>query len=375
MAAAIATGGWHSCAIAVAGELLCWGDDSEYQLGVEAGGHNDGGAERHVGFAKVLDRTEQVAAGGMHSCAIASWGGLYCWGNNAQAQVDGMLAEALERDRVELPVEAPVHVAAGAAHTCAVVDEGVVCWGSARFGQVGQTITDAPLSPELVPDTEDAVEVTAGARHTCARLESGRVQCWGELIAAASGARQPTATPVLVPNLEDATQIAAGAGHTCALRAEGSVVCWGFNGSGQLGHGTTRSSATPLPVIGLELSFEVRAGGAEREGELVGHTCALTKSFRVQCWGRNAEGQLGVGRAADMDTATVVLREPDDSGDDPYLRDMTAIAAGGFHTCAVDHHGRVLCWGDDTRDQLGEAPDDRASFGRATRVARFNERH
>src|SRR6185295_8087852 len=99
----------------------------------------------------------------------------------------------------------------------------------------------------------------------------------------------------------------AGAGHTCALKRGGGVACFGHNESGQLGDGTFQSRARAVDVDGLELSLQVSAGGAELDGELVGHTCVQTKGFYVSCWGRNAEGQLGIGRADDSPTPQVVL--------------------------------------------------------------------
>jgi alpha-tubulin suppressor-like RCC1 family protein len=44
-------------------------------------------------------------------------------------------------------------------------------------------------------------------------------------------------------------QVAArGNGHTCARRTDGTLHCWGFNGSGQLGDGTTDDRTAPTPV-------------------------------------------------------------------------------------------------------------------------------
>jgi alpha-tubulin suppressor-like RCC1 family protein len=368
----IAAGRTHTCAIAQAGELVCWGDDSDGQLGRsvldDAGQAFDAGAE---GIVPMIERAKEVTAGGAHSCTIGFDDKLYCWGRNADGEVDGRPSPAPTRAPVQVAIDTATNVAAGDAHTCAVVRYGVVCWGSARFGQSGRKVVDGGIAPGLVPGTEGAVEVTAGVRHTCARLQDGRVLCWGEQIDARSGKPKPGAEPVAVTDLEDATAISAGSGHTCALREGGAVVCWGANDSGQLGDGTRKSSAKPVNVMGLELSLDVSAGGTEKNGRLVGHSCALTKSFFVQCWGRNAEGQLGIGRAPDSPTATVVLGESGEGGDEPFLPDVTAISLGGLHSCAVDHDGPVRCWGDDTRRQLGQDEGNTPNFGRPVEVHRF----
>lgn len=371
----IAAGRAHTCVIAQAGELLCWGDDTDGQLGV--GALSDAGQAPDAldaDIAPVLVEAKQVTAGGAHSCAIRSNGKLYCWGRNAEGEVDGTASQEPTRKPVEIAIDTPTDVAAGAAHTCAVVDEGVVCWGSARFGQSGREVSENVLEPGLVPGTEGAAQVTAGVRHSCARLQDGRVLCWGELIEASSLKPQPSAEVVAIRGLNDAIEITAGAGQSCALREGGAVVCWGANDSGQLGDGTTDSSAIPVKVIGLDLSLHVGAGGTENNGELIGHTCALTKGFYVQCWGRNAEGQLGIGRAPDRLTATVVLGEPGEGGDEPLLPDVIAIAVGGIHTCAIDHDGPVRCWGDATLGRLGQRDGDTSTFGRAVEVRSFRRR-
>ena len=75
------------------------------------------------------------------------------------------------------------------------------------------------------------------------------------------------------------------------------------------------------------------------------HTCALVGNGTVQCWGLNSNGRLGV------DTATASSSTPVQvSG----LSDVTAIAAGGFHTCVVQG-GAAKCWGSNSQGQLGIA--------------------
>jgi len=211
------------------------------------------------------------------------------------------------------PLTGIASVDASELHTCAVTTAGgVKCWGSA-YGSI----------PVAVPGLSSGVAaVAAGSLHTCALTTAGGVKCWGE-----NFGNTPTDVPGATAGI---TAIAAGFLHSCALTASGGVKCWGSGGSGQLGNGTnTPYSASAVDVVGLTSGVTAIAAWND-------HTCALTTSGGVKCWGRNLDGELGDGTLTNRNSPVDVAS---------LTGGVTIIDAGTYFTCAVTVAGAVKCWG------------------------------
>lgn len=130
--------------------------------------------------------------------------------------------------------------------------------------------------------------------------------------------------------------IAAGIDFTCALRSDGVVRCWGLDTDGQLGNGTTTSTASAVTVALPAPAVSIAAGSA--------HACAIVNTNELYCWGANDAGQVGAGGAIVARPARVTDR-------------VRAVALGGAHSCLIDMDDQVMCWGANASGQLGTVVD------------------
>ena len=351
---------FNVCAILNDGVTKCWGENYD---GYGVGGVFLGvsGQQNSPTTVSAFDYLGQgirtIESGLRHSCAITNDGQLYCWGNNADGQVgNGNPSGWSTVVNVPLDLDPNVtaeSVALGNWHTCAILNDGSVkCWGWNSFGQLGDGTTTDRDTPVSVTLGSEAVSITSGGFHTCVILADGELNCWGSNGSGEIG--DGTTTDRTSPTAVDvgagmtAVSVEGGDNHTCAILNDGSVNCWGENGHNQIGDGTETDRHTPTAV---DLGANMTALSVEAAGRR--HQCAVLNDRSVKCWGANPYGQVGDGTTTDRTSPTAV-----DLG-----ANMTAVSISAYyyHTCAVLNDASVKCWGDGANGQIGDGDAGDAS--------------
>jgi alpha-tubulin suppressor-like RCC1 family protein len=290
--------------------------------------------------------------GHYHTCALVN-GGVRCWGENTYGELG---VDPASNASTSVPVQVTglttgvTAIAAGYQHTCALVNGGAQCWGYNLEGELGHQSSPtcsgflcSPVPVDVDGLTSGVTAIAAGWTHTCA-LVNGGVQCWGwnDLGELGDNSTTNSSAPVDVEGLTSGvTAIAAGDKHTCAL-VNGGVQCWGYNDFGELGHQSSQTCYSGLPCSTVPVDVEGLTSGVTAIAAGGYHTCALVNGG-AQCWGWNGYGQLGNGSTTDSTSPVRV------SG---LTSGVQAIAARSSYTCAVVDGG-AQCWGDNSYGELG----------------------
>lgn len=313
---ALTARGQQTCAL-VAGHIYCWGYNGFGALGTGLPYSELAANSWPLQVDLGTDTATALAVGGsgQHTCAIVT-GEVRCWGLNMNGALgDGTRDDSATPITVDLAGATPIAIATGSYHTCALVASGgfksIKCWGYNESGQLGNNATGDSLTPVTVHLTGEApLAIAAGSFHTCALLPSGGVRCWGNNRSGELGdgttEDRLTPVPVVFDDGVTATAIAAGSSFTCAIVTGGNVQCWGWDLNGALGNGVSAgSSPTPTPVdLALPLGLQVTAiaaGGMHACAWLVGGLGA-----GIRCWGNNDDGQLGIYSNEDQESPVPV---------------------------------------------------------------------
>jgi len=346
---ALAAAGYHSLALTASGSVYGWGDNAAGELG-------DGTlVNRYQPVATSIPTGTTVTAlagGGYFSLALTSAGQVLSWG----ADYDGQLGDGTKTTRdlpgsVALPSGTTVAaIAAGCNDSMALTSAGqVLTWGqntNGSLGNGGTTDSSVPVTAAL-PAGVTVTAIAAGCSFDLALASNGTLWAWGQgndgqLGNGTTPPYSTTPVEVAIPTGTDVTAIAADAFDGLALTSTGSVLTWGSNANGELGNGSTTSSAQPAYVhLPTGTVISAIAGGGFND-------LVLATTGEAFGWGLNTNGQVGDGGETQ---ALLPVRVAVPAG--TSVSRVAAASAGGFQDLALTSAGQVLAWGANFDAQLG----------------------
>ncbi len=348
VATAVSQGHRVACVVLSSGEVDCWGNNEEGQLG---NGTMASESDVPIKVSGITDATA-VGAGLNGACALLTSGEIDCWGANEEGRLgNGTTTTSFTPVTVSGITDATA-LAVGEDTGCAVLsDHSVKCWGSGSYGQLGDGSEEDALTPVTVSGITDADAIGSGNYNTCALLTDGHVDCWGENSFGrfGDGTETDSTTPVAMSSITDAVSLGVGESDNCVVLDGGSLACAGDDLYGQLGPEPEIStscktrekkcSVLPVPIGDVSNAMAVAVSGST--------VCALRSSGTVQCWGWGESDSLGDGETENT----------------PWVKTVTGITTATKITgemgniCALLSGGGVDCWGGDVWGELGDGSD------------------
>lgn len=247
--ASVSMGHTSACALTTTGTVMCWGGNSDGQLGTNV----TVGQSTHTPTAvkNLTGSFDAVAVGSSTACALGSDGAVHCWGSDTQGRRGdgGDTATPTDADPTSLYGDARTEfagLAVGPSSSCVVVTSGAMrCWGSghladSRFIFGSTTIGVATPATAGTPFLGNSMRsVSVGSDYACSvKASDGALICGGRNDHNLSS--PPAGTGYLA--------ISAGSLHACAVQSDQRLICWGNNGDGRVGDGTTTNPAAPSVV-------------------------------------------------------------------------------------------------------------------------------
>lgn len=224
----VSVGSAHSCAWTGAGELFCWGDGREGELGPN--GPSLQGPPGDPRFSSVpvtipFGASVLEAAAGEHFSCARNLGILQCWGSNDLGQLGTGDSTGNPKPELEMVAlgGAPLAIRVGKRSACALLLETIVCWGAGDGGTLGNgTLTASQTTPVSV-STLAGADMLAVKGEQAFALVDNELWGWGTGKVVGTNVKTPKKLGTFVVGIE---ALSAGANHVCVLQA-GKVKCRG----------------------------------------------------------------------------------------------------------------------------------------------------
>jgi alpha-tubulin suppressor-like RCC1 family protein len=337
----------------VESRVACFGNNERDQLG-ETKDLRRGQARAELPFkaSSVRSDVAEIHAGRDFTCARHVDGQVSCWGANQTMQLG---SDGPQNGRPVLNQAAATFAAewlsVGESHACAGSAVSARCWGSNAFGQLG-AMARTSSAPEIALDVPQGGRIFLGEGATFVSHMTGffarGANAWGELGLGGRSLRDQLtrSISIMLPS-EDDGRARLGAYNSFFYRESGAATlrALGDNLFGQRGPSSINGDE-PNDVSGIQTTSAGIATGAAP------FACAINAG-RVLCWGSNADGGLGrppttMPKQASQPTLVQDLAN----------RDVSEVALGRAHACALESAGDISCWGQNNKGQTKAGPAD-----------------
>ncbi len=412
--------GNHFCSLGEDGYVYCWGQNTYGQLGNNSLDNSSvpvrvvkGNSIEADNDGTFLANIKKISVGSSYACAVSNSGYVYCWGVNTSYQLadgtsvsKGYPARVVKGSSVAGDNDGTYLsninfiATGGSGSSCAVSSAGnVYCWGANTAGQLGDNSTSLRSTPvRVIKGDSFAIDndgtylsniekVNMGYGYNgnaCAVSNSGNIYCWGYGAGGilGNGTTDNKFYPVRVVKgeaqetdndgtfLDNIKDVSNNIRHTCAVSNSGYVYCWGSNTYGQLGNNSTTQSYVPIQVL------KGVAGESDNDGTYLSNidkiflgsdnTFALANSGYVYSWGENSYYSLGAGISGVQKVPVRVVKgeAQETDNDGTYLKNVKSVTEGGYQHCLIANSGYIYCFGHNNYGQLG----DNSTTSRATPV-------
>ncbi len=342
----VAYGFRHSAGIGTDGSLWTWGWNDVGQLGDGSTTpvsvpHQVGSATDWSVVAASSGFDPSTTTGGMHSAAIKADGSLWTWGRNDH----GQLGDGTEVDR-HTPTQVGtgstwMAVQCGAQHTLALrTDSTLWSWGYNHNGQLGLGDTVEVHTPTQVGTDADWWRIGTMENHDLALKGDSSLWSWGRNNYYQLGFfndNQMKTEPTHVGTDTDWRSIATGTDYSFAVKGDNTLWGWGRNDYGQLGLGDNSSYHPEPEQIGTDSTWQAVACGDA-------HTIAQRNDGSLRGWGFNYDGELGVGNNTFFHDSPQSI---------PSGVGSASISLGSASSASIRTDGSLWAWGRNWEGQLG----------------------
>jgi alpha-tubulin suppressor-like RCC1 family protein len=287
-----------------------------------------------------------ISAGESHNTALKSDGTVWAWGWNAFGQLgNGTTNDASTPGQVS-GISNVVAISGRAYHCLALKSDGTVWgWGWNANGQLGNG-SASPVGvtlPVQVLGLTNPATISAGYTTSLALMSNGTLLTWGTDRKGEMGQTNPNVfsyTPIPVLGISNVVSVSDDFQEPEALKSDGSIWMWGWNNLGQLGNGNTNDQHVPALVLTLTNMIFAGATGDR-------NNCAIRADHTVWTWGRNYNGQLGIG-TVDQDPHPLPVQVP------PFGKtNVIMVQTPDWHSLALEADGTLWGWGANDHGQLG----------------------